>query len=126
MDRAIESYLAVACVVIGLSHLIRPREWVEFFVWLRGGGVAGVFANGMLSLTVGALIVGFHNVWSGAAIVITLFGWLQVLKGAVCLLAPQKAMRSLDRVSFERAHEFRTAGAVFVALGMFAGYLAWL
>ena len=125
MEREIESFVAVSFIVVGLSHMLWPREWVEFFLWLRSGGVRGVFANGMLSLTFGALVVAFHNTWSGAASVITAIGWLQVLKGATSLLAPRLAMRSLERVSMERAREFQIAGAVLVGLGLFAGYLAW-
>jgi uncharacterized protein YjeT (DUF2065 family) len=125
MEREIEYFMAVAFTVVGLSHVLWPREWVEFFLWLRTGGVRGVFANGMLSLAFGALVVAFHDSWSGAASVITALGWLQVLKGAISLLAPRLAMRSLERVSTERAHEFQIAGAVLVGLGLFAGYLAW-
>jgi hypothetical protein len=124
MASAIELFVAVSCVIIGLSHLVRPVEWVEFFVSLREFGHRGVFANGMLSLTFGALIIGFHNVWQGWPVVITVFGWLQVLKGAISLLMPHLAIRSLARVSSERPNDFRIAGALFVILGLFSGVLA--
>jgi hypothetical protein len=125
MQREVELFVAICFIVVGLSHAIRPAEWVQFFVWLRSGGLSGVLVNGMLSLTFGALVVAFHNTWSGARSVITLIGWLQVLKGAISLLAPKLAMRSLERVSMERAREFQIAGAVLLALGLLAGWLAW-
>lgn len=49
MEHAIELF-ACKLAVIGLSHLFQPRVWVNFFVALRGMGLAGVFANGFLSL----------------------------------------------------------------------------
>ncbi|MFN2563748.1 MAG: hypothetical protein ABR499_01885 [Gemmatimonadaceae bacterium] len=64
-ERAIELYAAVNFLVIGLSHLLQPRAWVDFFVWLRTKGHTGVFLNGMLSLAFGSIIVAFHNVWAG-------------------------------------------------------------
>jgi hypothetical protein len=124
-QREIEFFVAVCFLVIGMSHLIRPREWVEFFVWLRSAGVKGAFINGILSLMCGALIVAFHQSWSGVSGVITAVGWLQVLKGGVSLLAPRLAMRSLERVTRERAGEFQIAGAVLIGLGGLAGFLAW-
>ena len=41
MERAAEIFAAVNCLVFGLSHVARPRDWAEFFVWLRGKGHAG-------------------------------------------------------------------------------------
>ena len=81
MEKATEIFAAAYMTVIGLSHVVQPRTWVDFFVWLRGKGHAGVFANGFLSLSFGAFIVAFHNVWVGLPVLLTLFGWAQVLKG---------------------------------------------
>src|SRR5215207_9144399 len=116
MERGIELLAAIQCLVIGLSHLAQPHAWVEFFVWLRGKGHAGVFANGFLSLWFGSLSVAFHNVWDGLPTVVTVLGWAQVLKGLVAFVLPQVAMRGLARVSPERAWEFVAAGVAFLAL----------
>jgi hypothetical protein len=89
VERGIELFAALNFLVIGLSHLLQPRVWVDFFVWLRSKGHAGVFANGMLSLSFGSIIVSFHNVWGGLPTVLTVIGWAQVTKGFVSLVAPQ-------------------------------------
>jgi hypothetical protein len=116
MERAIEFLAAIQCLVIGLSHVAQPRGWVEFFVWLRGKGHAGVFANGFLSLWFGSVIVAFHNTWEGLPAVLTFLGWAQVFKAFVNFVLPQVAMRGLARVSPERAREFVAAGVVLLAL----------
>jgi hypothetical protein len=100
------------------------RDWIEFFVWLRGKGHAGVFANGFLSLGFGSFIFAFHNVWDGLPVVLTIFGWAQVVKGLVCFVFPQIGMRSLQRVSPDRAREFVVGGLLFLALSAMFGYLA--
>jgi hypothetical protein len=123
VERAIEIFAAVQFLVIGLSHIVRPRVWVDFFTWLRGKGHAGVFVNGFLSLGFGSIIVGFHNVWSGLPTILTVIGWSQVLKGLVSFVMPQWGMRSLRRVSYERAHEFVIGGVLFLALSALMAYL---
>ena len=121
-ERATEIFAVVNFIVIGLSHLVQPRAWVHFFVLLREKGHPGVFANGMLSLLVGSIIVAFHNVWSGLPILLTLIGWAQVLKGLVALVAPAVSMKGLMRVSEERAYEFQYAGALFLVI---SGVIVW-
>ncbi len=123
MEKAIQLYAAVNFLVIGLSHLLQPRVWVDFFVWLRTKGHTGVFLNGMLSLSFGSIIVAFHNVWTGLPTILTVIGWAQVAKGLVSLVAPQLGVRSLERVSPERSGEFVAAGAVFLALAALMAYL---
>ena len=69
MEQATEIFAAVFLSVIGLSHLVQPRAWVEFFVWLRGKERTGVFVNGFLALGFGSFIVAFHNQWHGLPVV---------------------------------------------------------
>jgi hypothetical protein len=97
---------------------------VEFFLWLRAQGRHGVFLDGLLSLNFGALIVAFHNVWSGLPVVVTLIGWAQVCKGLVRLVAPGVGLRIYERITPEREWLFRVGGAFALALGALAGYLA--
>jgi hypothetical protein len=123
VEKAIEMFAAVNFLVTGLSHLLQSRGWVEFFVRLRSKGQAGVFVNGLLSLGFGSIVVAFHNVWSGLPMVLTIVGWAHVAKALLIMSAPGLGMRSLERVSPERAHEFVAAGAVLLALSALMWYL---
>jgi hypothetical protein len=123
VERAVELYACIQFVVIGLSHLLQPRAWVEFFVLLRGKGHAGVFANAFLSLLFGSFIVSFHNVWTGWPVVLTLLGWAQVIKATMSFIAPQIGMRGMQRVAIERAWEFQVAGIFFLILAGVMGYV---
>jgi hypothetical protein len=123
MERAIEIYAGIQFLVIGLSHLLQPRAWVDFFVLFRGQGLPGVFANAFLSLIFGSIIVGFHNVWTGLPMVLTLIGWAQIVKALVGFVLPQVSMRGLQRVSMERAWEFQAGGVIFLVLAALMGYL---
>jgi hypothetical protein len=123
LQQSVEFFVAVQSLVMGVSHIVQPRAWVDFFVWLREKGHAGVFANGFLSLWFGTLIVAFHPVWSGPAIVVTLLGWAQVVKAAVAFVAPQISMRGFARVSPERRHEFVGAGIGLLAISGVCWYV---
>jgi hypothetical protein len=116
MERAIEIFAVVQLTVIGLSHILHHRAWAEFFIWLRGKGHAGAFANGFLSLSMGSMIVAFHPVWSGIPLMLTIFGILNLVKAAQCFLLPEISMKSMARVSLERSREFVAAGIVALAI----------
>ena len=118
--KAVELYAALHMTVIGLSHVLQPTAWVRFFQRLNAHGTTGAFANGFLSLMFGSIIVAFHNVWEGGAVVLTLLGWAQIVKAAVAFMVPELSLRSMRRVSLDRLWEFQVAGFVFLAIA------AWL
>ena len=123
MERAVELYAAVNFLVIGISHTLQPRAWVEFFLHLNKLGHTGVFANAFLSLIFGSIVVGFHNVWSGLPAILTVIGWAQVTKALLYFAFPRIGERGMSRVSHERANEFIVPGVVFIALGVLMIYL---
>ena len=123
MEAATEVFAAVFLTVIGLSHTLQPRAWVDFFVWLRSKGHAGVFVNGFLALGFGSIIVAFHNVWTGLPVVLTVLGWAQILKGIVSFVAPQAALWGLARVSVDRAWHFRVGGIFALGLSALLWYI---
>lgn len=122
-QRSIELFAALYFLAIGLSHVLHPHAWVDFFLRLREQGPSGAFMEGFLALSFGALIVAFHNVWSGLPTVLTLIGWSQVAKGVARFVLPGLGVRVYQRVSHERAGEFRFAGAFALVLAGFLFYL---
>jgi hypothetical protein len=120
MEKSVEVLAVVLSAVIGLSHILQPKAWTEFFILLGGKGEAGAFVDGFLNLPMAGVIIGFHNVWSGIPAVLTLVGWGLLIKSLIRFCAPKLALRMLARVSVERAWEFQVAGA---ALVVFAGVL---
>jgi hypothetical protein len=122
MERSVEVLAIVFFGVIGLSHILQHKAWAEFFILLRGKGEAGAFVDGFLNLQVAGFIIGFHNVWSGIPLVLTLVGWGLLIKSLIRFCAPKQALRLIARVSLERSWEFQIAGAFLVALAGLLGY----
>ena len=123
MERAAEWYALVTCLIMGLSHVVHRRAWTDVFASLHRAGKPGAFANGGLSLVPGAAFVAAHPVWSGPAVVLTLFGWLLVLKAAICLLAPEVALRSMRRAGAGNGREFVVGGWILLAVAGVVGYV---
>jgi hypothetical protein len=90
MEQGTQVFAAVSLLVIGLSHLLQPAVWVAYYQALVVKGPPGAFIEGFLSLTFGGIIIAFHNVWQGPAVVLTVMGWGQVAKGlARFLVCPE-------------------------------------
>src|SRR6185295_7091630 len=121
MERSVEVLAIILFGVLGLSHLLQPKAWVEFFVLLRGKGEAGAFVDGFLNLPLAGVIIGFHNVWSGIAAVLTLVGWCLLIKSLLRFCLPKQGLMMMARVSVERSWEVQVAGAALVVLAGLLG-----
>ena len=126
MERVAEWYALVTCLVVGLSHLLQRQAWAEVFAALHRLGKPGAFANGGLSLVPGAAFVAAHPVWTGPAVVLTLLGWLLVLKGAICFLAPGVALRGMARAGAGKGGAFVAGGLMLLAVAGVVGYVLWI
>ena len=125
MEKSVEVLAVILFGVIGLSHILQHKAWAEFFIFLRGNGEAGVFVDGLLNLPLAAIIVGFHNVWSGMPVVLTLVGWCLLIKSLIRFCLPKYGLMLLARVSVERSWEFQAAGAGLLAIAGLIGYGAY-
>ena len=104
-------------LVIGLAVLANQRafrEMAEEFLASR----ALLFLSGMLIMPMGLAIVLTHNVWTADwRVLITLFGWLNAIGGAVRLAAPDTVMR-IGRAMLRRPYFTPIAAAIWVVLGL--------
>jgi hypothetical protein len=110
MELAVTKLAIICFFVIGVSHIVRPRVWAQFFTHLHGKGEVGSFLNALLHFPLGVLIVSFHDVWHGLPVVLTLMGWGLVLKSFIYFVFPRHGLRMLARVSVERPWESVVAG----------------
>lgn len=83
------------------------------------------WVTGTLILTAGIAIVASHQIWRGAAaIVISVLGWLMVVRGIVLIAFPGVFASLADRMIGVSA--VWIAGAVVVALiGLYLTYVGW-
>src|SRR5450759_4061513 len=117
METSVEKLVAIYFLVTGLSRIVQPRAWVQFFIMLREKQEAGSILNGLVHFPLGAFIVAFHNVWHGIPMIVTIIGWGLVIKSTIYFKYPRHGGRMLSQVSLERSWHFVIAGAISVALG---------
>lgn len=116
IETLIERWFGIGWLIFGLSHLLYPAKWAALFLPLRERETGGLLL-GLFNLPLGLVVVLGHNVWVwGIPVVVTLAGWVMILKSVVYLLFP----RALSRVMptdkrMETA--FRIAGALSILLG---------
>lgn len=124
-ERAIEIYVAVQLAIIGVSHVVQSAVWVRLFKQLAALEHVGVFATGFGNLIFGSLIVAFHDVWSGWAVIVTVLGWANVVKAALAFAIPDLGLRVLARVSAEHAWEIQLGGIVFLLIATWLAARLW-
>lgn len=125
MERAVEWFIAITSLIIGLSHVLRPGDWAEAFRRLHAIGRSGAFINGGLSLGPGVLILVAHPTWTWPGIILTAFGCVLMLKGFVCFIFPDKALISMARGGTS-PRSFVYAGMVALAMSAFAWYCLYV
>ena len=116
METSIEKLVALNFFVIGLSHILAPRAWVEFFLMLREKKEVGSLINGFVHFPLGAFIISFHNVWHGIPMIVTIIGWGLTFKSTLYFVWPRHGVRVLQTVKLDRNWPFVAGGALSVLL----------
>jgi hypothetical protein len=120
-SEAVQFVLMVLCTLFGVSHIVRPAIWTEFFGWLHAAGHRGVVLKTFaLELWPAMMIVTLHQVWSGPGMVITLYGWAQLIKIAIAMLMPEITLRGL-KMAEGGSRAFVPAGVVLAGIGVVSG-----
>lgn len=122
MERSIQVFATIHLLLMGLSHVLHPEAWTEFFMLLKRQGRAGSFVHGFLTVAFGSVIVVFHPVWHGVPMLLTLLGWAYMLKATIVFLAPRLGERSLSFVRADRPRMFAAPGMALTAIGVALGY----
>jgi hypothetical protein len=126
MREAAEWVALITCTIIGFSHIFQPRAWADVYARLFRLDKPGAFINGGLCLLPGAVYVVVHPVWSWPAVVLTVFGWLLVIKGAMCLIVPNLALRSMGKAGASTGREFVAGGLLLLGIAAAIGYALWI
>ena len=116
METSIQKLAVVCFFVLGMSHILQPRAWARYLMLLHSKGEPGIFVHAFLTLAMGALIVSFHNIWTGIPTILTVIGWAHVAKSFVYFTFPKIGLRLIGRVSEEKVNLFIAPGIVMVAL----------
>ncbi len=115
ISAVIAEVLGIFFVVMGAAMVVNAKETAAVleeaaqnkgYLWLWG----------FLALTTGAVIVSLNNMWtSGLPLVITILGWLALIKGAFILFFP--AVTTALYRKFGKSGLMTFAGVVALVVG---------
>jgi hypothetical protein len=116
--------LGVVLLVTGLSvsskksiiAIVKESQQHRAFLWL----------SGLVALVLGCTLLGLYSTWnSGWYALITLIGWIAVLKGIAILLFPDATIKFYKKFKTEKL--LSSAGIVVIILSivlLWAGFVA--
>lgn len=111
------------CILAALSMMIRKETIVETVTMLLHNSPL-MFIVGILTLAGGLAMVLAHNLWSGGAmaVVVTLVGWLTLVKGLLFLFLPPEVEAEffLSKLHYEQL--FYVYAAISLVLGAYLTY----
>lgn len=118
--------IGLYCILVSLAMLSRERATVDV--------LAAILHNGQLLLSLGvitviaglAMVLG-HNIWSGGAmtVIITLIGWIALIKGALLLfLSPEQESSLFLGTLYLEQYFYLYLGGMFI-LGVYLTYAAY-
>ena len=114
----ISKFLGPVILALGLRMVLSPNRLNETTRRFLADSPL-VLISGVLAMTAGLAIVNTHNLWVwGWPVVVTVFGWLLLIGGALRVTAPELVDRVGDSM-MEHAGATRFFGGLWVILGAF-------
>ena len=97
MELLIEKIFAFVFMLVGLSHLLQPAAWVDFFAWLRSKTYGG-FIVVIYTLPIAIVVIVFHNEWAlRPSVILTIAGWIMLVKCVIYAVYPVAFTRTATK-----------------------------
>lgn len=111
--------------VVSIAAAARASDMRTLLSGFEANGVWS-WVTGAFILAGGLIIVALHPYWRNApAVIVSLFGWILVLRGVLLLAFPAAFMSMADSV-IGATTVWRTVYVCFAAIGLYLTYVGWL
>ncbi|WP_046315198.1 hypothetical protein [Mycobacterium sp. UM_Kg1] len=111
--------------IVSLVALARTADMPMLLAGFEANG-AWPWVTGAFILAAGLTVIALHQYWrSPAAVMVSLFGWIMVLRGAFLLAFPSAFMSMADSMIGATA-VWRAVFLVFAATGLYLTYVGWV
>jgi uncharacterized protein YjeT (DUF2065 family) len=89
-DAQIFQWLGITFFAMGIGMLTNPK-FIKDIVKEFLGSTTLVFFGGLACVAIGFPLITFHNVWTpGSSLIITVIGWVALIKGLALLMFPRQ------------------------------------
>jgi len=123
-DFRIFQIFSVIYLAVGIGILFNPEYYRKMLAdFADNGGV--LYMGGIMSLIVGVLLIMFHNTWTkDFSVIITVLGWLALIKGILILILPE-VMVSLVKSILKSPKFMKIEAIIAIVAGLFFTYLGF-
>lgn len=116
--------LAPIYLCVGLGMFLSQGYYKKSMTEIMESPVA-TYMSGTLALLAGVLIVIYHNIWESSwTLIITIIGWLSLIKGVLLLLIPEPFMDLFSPMV--KGKYMPIIGFIALALGLILGYFGFI
>ena len=118
--RFLSRYIGLYELIAALTMCAHKQATVETVTALVHDGPL-LFLVGLITVVVGLALVLVHNVWSGGAptVIVTLIGWLALIKGSLILLLPPDTAVDFFLGQLRYRQLFYGYAAIVLVLGIY-------
>ena len=114
--------IGLYCILIALSMMTRRQATVETVTALVQNPSMTLIL-GVITLAAGLAMVLSHNIWSGGAlVVVTLVGWMALIKSLFFLFLPHEMEAGLFLGQLHYRQLFYVYAAISLVLGIYLTY----
>jgi len=108
-------FWGIVFVLTGITLMINRESVVTLLKLVQEDGMVILLGYGALMLGVAHILV--YNTWTDWTIIITLIGWLILLKGIIRLIAPHYTQRLVK--FYNTPHRIRVTLVIVIIIGIF-------
>lgn len=116
--QAIEFMSALTFLMIGLSYMLRSKDWIIWMENFYKNSPQSSLVLGSSNVFIGSLILGFHWVWQGLPVIISVIAVVIIIKGMLNLLLPARTLSKMAQVYIKHELWLRMIGIVLVILSV--------
>jgi uncharacterized protein YjeT (DUF2065 family) len=111
-------------LIVGVGIFVNPEHYRRLVAEF-GASPLAIYMAGTTALLLGLLIVVFHNVWEWRwPVIITILGWLTLVKGAVRVVLPKLVAERAERYG-RNTNIIMTTAIVVLVLGGVLSYFGY-
>lgn len=119
----ISKILSVVYIIVGLGMLLRT-EFYKKMIEDINKNPSFMYLGGVMALAIGLVITNLYNRWEANwTILITLIGWIAIIKGVVILLFPKQMIKFSEKM-LEKS--LKAWGVFAVGTGLVFAYFGYL
>ncbi len=124
-DKQIFQLIGLVYLAVGFGILLNPQYYKQMFADFKKS-VAVMYLGGIFAFAIGFLLITFHNIWvKDVSVIITIVGWMALLKGISILVLPKLMMKTMDIFTNVKTSTLMVMAGFIIALGVLLTYIGF-